>query len=424
MKVLWLTNKVLPAVATAAGISNRVVNEGWISGIFESLSDREDIDLNILCGWKGDFRFGKNTFFNWYLYPENEIDEYTYSSIQENLFFEVLNKVNPDIIHIWGSEYPHSLAMLNAAKRHGIERRVVVWIQGLISACSLPYYYYAGVPEKVINKQTLYDLILKTGIKSQQKKFSKRGKYEIELLENISHCIGRTMWDKRYVMSINPHINYHSCNETLRECFYDGIWKFEKCNKYTIFFSQASYPLKGFHILLKAMPIILKHYPETKIRVSGYDIMGLNSLVGFLKLKGYGRYLRDLVLQYDLGSKIVFTGRLSAEDMKLEYLNSNVFVSSSSLENSSNSIGEAMLLGTPTVISQVGGTESIIDYHLETDSFKNLNSEQLAKAVINVFSDVETAQKKASLARLHAMKTHDKVENLNTLVYIYNLIVK
>ena len=83
-----------------------------------------------------------------------------------------------------------------------------------------------------------------------------------------------------------------------------------------------------------------------------------------------------------------------------------------------------MLLGMPTVISQVGGTESIIDYNLETDSFKNLNSEQLAKAVINVFSDVETAQKKASLARLHAMKTHDKVENLNTLVYIYNLMVK
>lgn len=41
--------------------------------------------------------------------------------------------------------------------------------------------------------------------------------------------------------------------------------------------------------------------------------------------------------------------------MKQEYLNANVFICPSSLENSPNSLGEAQILGTPCLASYVGG---------------------------------------------------------------------
>lgn len=422
MRVLWLTNKLLPAIANAAGITSDLVNEGWISGVFSQLINSNNINLIVLCGYNGCNLCGKNSSFEWVLYEETSKNEYIYSKNQELFFKKILAKSRPDIIHIWGSEYPHSLAMLYAAKTLGLGNKIVVWLQGLISACSLPYYYYAGLPDEAVNIKTLYDRVMRTDMKSQNIRFSIRGKYEIELLEKTTHCIGRTAWDQCYVYSVNPRMNYHHCNETLRDCFYSGFWHYESCSKHSIFFSQASYPLKGFHILLRAFPDILKKYPDTHIYVSGYDIMGFSSLRNFLKLKGYGKYLRRIVLNEKLGSHITFTGRLSAEQMKEQYLKSNVFVSCSSLENSSNSIGEAMLLGVPTIVSEVGGTGSIIDYLSETHSFSNLDYKELAEMVIDVFEQEESISIQARRAREHALSTHNRDANISNLISIYETI--
>ena len=48
-----------------------------------------------------------------------------------------------------------------------------------------------------------------------------------------------------------------------------------------------------------------------------------------------------------------------------QYLKANVFVLPSAIENSPNSLGEAMMLGTPTVVSDVGGVKNMIDHEKE-----------------------------------------------------------
>ena len=57
----------------------------------------------------------------------------------------------------------------------------------------------------------------------------------------------------------------------------------------------------------------------------------------------------------ELEDKVSFLGPLNAEQMKAEYLRSNVFLCPSSIENSPNSLGEAQMLGVPCVASYVGG---------------------------------------------------------------------
>ncbi len=77
--------------------------------------------------------------------------------------------------------------------------------------------------------------------------------------------------------------------------------------------------MKGFHYLLKAMSLIFKVYPETKIITNGYNIIKIR---GFLRLKltSYQEYLLQLIDEYNIYNHIEFKGILSAEEMKEEYL--------------------------------------------------------------------------------------------------------
>lgn len=59
------------------------------------------------------------------------------------------------------------------------------------------------------------------------------------------------------------------CGEILRESFYVNRWKYEECDKEVIFFSQAHYPIKGLHIMLRALPIIKEYYPAVVLRIVG-----------------------------------------------------------------------------------------------------------------------------------------------------------
>ena len=55
--------------------------------------------------------------------------------------------------------------------------------------------------------------------------FEERGKCEVESIKMIRHIIGRTDWDRACVEAINSDIHYHTCNEVLRDSFYNNIGK-------------------------------------------------------------------------------------------------------------------------------------------------------------------------------------------------------
>ncbi len=422
MRVLWLTNKTIPRVEEARGKNSNVVNEGWIGQMFDQISGMDHIQLAIVCGGADTYAKGNGEGFHWYTFIENRKEETFYSDKIEWYFADILKEEKPDIIHIWGSEYPHTLEMVNAASSCDYVSRVVISIQGLISFCSM--YYTCALPDKVVKYRTLFDYLRKTSIEDSVLAFLERGKSEIEAYEKVQHCIGRTEWDYYCVKALNQKIQYHHCNETLRSCFYSDVWKYQKCEPYSIFISQATYPLKGFHLLLQALPIIIKQYPDTHVYVSGADLTATKTITQKLKMTSYGEYLRNLLKKNGLQKKVTFMGRLDAEKMKQQYLRANVFVSCSSIENSPNSVGEAMLLGTPVVASNVGGTRTMLHAPEEGILYPWNSVESLAESVISVFSMPEKSAKKAEIARKHARDTHDSEKNFNDLLKIYSEIVE
>ena len=336
-----------------------------------------------------------------------------YNPDYEHLWIEVRDVVQPDVVHIHGTEFTHGLAYVNACG----SKNVVVSIQGLVSAYYY-YYYYGLTVFDVMRNLTLRDLLRGT-IFQRKKSFKERGVFEIELLKKVNHVIGRTSWDKSRVWSINPMAHYHFCNETLRPEFYDNTcWEYDKCLKYSIFISQAGYPVKGLHQLLKAMPLILRHYPNTIIRIAGNDITRKRCVFKvFHIITGYGMIIKNMIKSLGLENHIVFTGSLNAEEMRNEYLRCNVFVCPSTIENSPNSLGEAQILGTPVVASYVGGVSDMMRGD-EDNIYRFEEVEMLASAICDVFDNCGNQVDMREVAR----KRHDRISNLNTMLGIYKTI--
>lgn len=280
------------------------------------------------------------------------------------------------------------------------------------------YYYYYGMTKSEIYKNITFRDLLRGTIIHGQKKFARRAKYEVEMLKMTKHVIGRTSWDKARVWAINPNAEYHFCNETLRQEFYEGDkWRYDECKKHTIFLSQAGYPIKGLHQVLKAMPLILRHYPDAQICVAGTDITRSATLVEKLRLSGYGKYIKSLIKKYALEGKVTFTGNLNGKQMKQKYLRANVFVCPSSIENSPNSLGEAQLLGVPCIASYVGGTAEMMRTN-ERCLYRFEEIEMLAEKICDVFADYSFSKNMQDEAR----KRHNAQENANRLLEIYSEI--
>ena len=420
-KIVWVTNKVIPIVENEINGEANLVNEGWISTMFIQFSAEEKVDVAIVCFGSKETRFGEAKGFRWYTVSETWEEEKEYSEKQKDCMISILKTEKPDIIHIWGTEYPHTLAAVNAAEETGLIDNTIVSIQGIISECAK--YYCAGLPVRVINSNTLIDFIRRTNIRSQQKMFARRGEFEIQAIKKIKHVIGRTEWDRNCVLNINSGLTYHFCNETLRDAFYNDTWSINNCVRHRIFISQASYPLKGFHIFLEVLPKLLDRYPDIEVHVCGENILSINSIKDMLKTSSYGVYLKKMIKKRNLSKIITFCGKLNAEQMKHEYLMANMYLLCSSLENSSNSVGEAMLLGTPVISSDVGGIATILKAPREGLTYNWDDRDELLSAICNIFDNDELATRLSDAAKEHACRTHDKATNYQAINNIYEDII-
>jgi len=121
----------------------------------------------------------------------------------------------------------------------------------------------------------------------------------------------------------------------------------------------------------------------------------------------------------NLEGTIIFTGLLDEKQMCERYLQSNVFVCSSSIENSPNSLGEAMLLGVPCVASDVGGVSNMLTHKKDGFLYQADAPYMLAYYVCEIFSDNELVSNISNNARMKASRTHDKEKNTNDLINIY-----
>ena len=427
MRVLWVCNIMLPAVAVELGMEYSV-REGWLSGILSRILRRAeaDVELGICFPAQGELACmskklclgEKRKEISCYGFGEDLDHPERYDVSLEPRFGQILSDFRPELVHIFGTEFPHAYACARVWNR---PERTLVGIQGLCAACAREYR--ADLPEKVYKSRTLRDILKKDSIAEQQEKFYARAENEKKLLQLTGHITGRTMFDQTITSEINPRAVYHFMNETMRTGFYEGSWNPDSCHRHEIFVSQADYPLKGFHYLLRAMKEILQSYPDARICVAGNSVMGVNGIVSRLKIPAYGKYLRRLERESRMRGKICVLGRLGEEEMKQAYLSCHVFVCPSSVENSPNSVAEAQLLGVPVVASRTGGIPSVAEDHVGGLLFEKGNVHELAQAVMKLFSSDEEALALSGAERRMAAEKYDGERNFRRLLEIYREIL-
>lgn len=413
MVILWLCNVATPNIARRIG-AKEPVGGGWIQGAAEALSANGNICIHLCFPQRrtAEILKGETDGIQFWGFPASAKPPHLYDPALERCFTKIIHQIKPDVVHIWGTEYPHTLAMTKAFRN---PNKTVIHIQGLCGICAT--HYTAFLPERACRAWTLRDLLKLDRIVDQQKKFWLRGINEAEALCNAGYVIGRTSWDRACVRQLAPNAQYRVCHETLRREFYEnaGTWSLDSCETHSIFVSQASYPLKGFHMVLEAMPEILRRYPDAKLYTTGRDPFK----VPFYRINGYQRWLKKQITKLGLRNQVHFLGSLDAQAMCQIFLKSNVFVSASSIENSPNSVGEAMLLGVPTVASFVGGTMDFIDNGIDGFLFPADAPYIMADRVCQLFGNRDLMEQMSKRATKHALEKHDPEKNHSCLKEIY-----
>ena len=420
MKLLWLSNIPTPDITEALNSGSPHVG-GWVASLYNRILVDESIDMDYWFPYQKNRSVAGHARSNFHGFALLGGKQTRYDKRLEHLFYHHLKKTSPDIIHIFGSEFPHTLAMVNAAKRAGLENRIIIAIQGLISKCA--YHYTEGLPESIINRWTFRDLIRWDNIRCQQNTFKKRGAFEIKAIQNVTHIAGRTTWDKACTTAINPDIVYHHVDETLRDGFNHSHWELEKCKRHTILTSSAEYPIKGAHYMLKAMPEIIRHYPDARLVITGNKQDDITSLRAKLRITAYQRYLLDLIKCLGLEAFVTFTGPLNEAQMIRAYQDTHVFVCPSVIENSPNAVCEAMLLGVPIVSANVGGVSDLMTHGQDGYLYHSAAPYMLAHYVMSLFSDDKTAKAFSAHARVRAVKRHDAESNAIAVLDLYEQII-
>lgn len=418
MKILWVTNTIFPEISNKLG-GKKAISGGWMYALAIELSKIPNIELVIVTIHNKEEVYYQNlSNITYYLLPSKN-GKLKYDVYLEKQWEKVITKEIPDIIHIHGTEYAHGMPLLNTYPK----LNYVVSIQGLISVISK--YYDGGISKNnIFNKISFRDIILNQSFFNAKRNLKKRASIEKKYIKKTKHIIGRTEWDKAHIKSINSNINYHFCNEILRDSFYSSIkWDIKKVQKKTIFLSQANYPLKGAHKVIKSLALIIKDFPETKLNIAGTK-SPFRKNSSSIKETGYNKYLKWLINKYQLKENINFLGPLNEKQMIEQYLNCNVFVCPSSIENSPNSLGEAQILGAPCIASYVGGIPDMIKHNINGFLYRYEEIEMLSYYISCIFKNNDLATTFSIKGIEEAEKRHNKNSNLTKLIDIYNNIAK
>ena len=418
MRILWLNFGLLPEACRAMGYAPDA-GCGWIPSLLGALQSAEQ--GNEYCILSLDYRpcdvkIGRIRHVSMAV---NRI-RFTYRRIPKAIqakIAEVIRGFQPDVIHTHGTEY--FFGCMDESVYGGVP--VVVSLQGILSGCARQMNGGLQPDEVRWTNFGLRGILKGQTIFGEQRSWLKdRTEQEARVIKQQRNFIGRTDWDESWVRYYNPSARYFHVDEALRPEFFSEPHKYQK-RPHSIFCAgAASCPLKGAHWLMRAVSALKSAFPDVQLRIAAADYLRSDRpLLTRLKDPPYWVYLRRLIRDLRLHDNVIILPSLSAADMRDELERAELFVLPSMCENSPNSLGEAMLVGTPSIATFVGGVPSILKDGVEGKLVPPGDPAALAGAIRRWFIHPEEAEACVEPARQTALKRHDAKRNAEATLAVY-----
>lgn len=418
MKVLWFSNT---SSLASKILKMNEVNGGWISSLEIQLCKYTDIELTIVfdCSNKEIKTIKKINGFNtqYVLIPtyRNRFLSVFYRLFWINddkkilkSYLKIIDQLQPDIIHFFGSEHRYGtiIPYLNCP--------YVLQLQGIMNVITNKWFSSGISNIHIFLFTKFWKLLLRKGLLYKYKQFKDAAKREEYIFNVCKNYIGRTDFDRRIVSIFSKDYQYFHCEEILRDEFYEVEWKKKRNNTFNILSVFQGDIYKGLETICQSAYLIKD---KTNIPFE-WKIIGLeiNSDITFLFRKKFNFNYSELNIQ--------FLGIKETDFIIDSFLKTDLFVHPSHIENSSNALCEAMLIGVPIISTYAGGTSSIINNGKEGILIQDGDPYVLAGAIKEVFEKKEKAYEMGKEARKRAIERHNKFRIGKQTYEIYKKLIK
>ena len=197
--------------------------------------------------------------------------------------------------------------------------------------------------------------------------------------------------------------------EVINSAFFDKKWQPETDS--TIVFVGGIMKRKGVEILIAAIKKVKLKIPSIKVKfIGGYS-------------RKYHKYLTNKIDKYQLLENTVFLGTKRSHEIAQILSESTLFILPTLIDNSPNSLAEAMAVGMPCIASNVGGIPSMIDDGENGILFPSMDSDILAEKIIKTLSNKEFMIKIGKNAKRVAYERNYKDRVVEQTVRVYKEIL-
>lgn len=410
MKILWFS--LSPGLAEAM-LSDKYEGIGWVKSLEKNIQSR--VELSIAFQFDkptAPFKLGPTMYYPIKRYRHGnltKIKRRLFNTIEteydNTLFLKVIEEVKPDLIHIHGTEAAYGLVQ----KYTNIP--TVISIQGTITVYR--YKFFSKVTwADVLKYSSFKSLIFSRTFVHVYQRFSKISAREREIYKYGKYFIGRTAWDRRVTKVLAPAAKYYHNDEILRAAFYHNQWAYKPSPTLQLLTTIWGNVYKGLETLLDCARLL----DELTINYE-WKVAGIRPDEEVVKICSKGK-------KSAVSKNVTFLGMINEAALIDIQLQTHLFIATSHIENSPNSLCEALILGVPCIATNAGGTASLMEDNKEGVLIQDGDPYAMAGAILELMENYGAAITFGANARKRALLRHDQGKITDDLIAIYTDILQ
>lgn len=415
LKILWFANTPCGA-AFKLNLDLNVC--GWLKSLEEQLVQVENIELSVSFYWGEEidpFEYNGTTYYPIYKPRDgskvgrliNRVFQLNSDKKDIPRLLKVIELVNPDLIHVHGTENNFGLI------QEFVRVPAIVSIQGILS----PYMekYYSGIPLTAsVWHEGVMPKVLFRSVKYLYNNLRDAAIRERYMLLMTKHVFGRTDWDRRITHLLAPSSTYFVGNEILRPAFYENTWQKKKFGT----------PLQLVTVMTRGLHKGLESVVKTAQVLSNRKEFDFKwTIIGQAESDDLVKIVRGWMKVNFKSLNIILVGSKKEKEVADILLQSDIYCQVSHIENSPNSLCEAMLIGMPIVATFAGGTDSMLENNKEGILVQSGDSYSLGGAILEMSQDFDKAIQYGSNARIRSSARHDPQNIVKEVVTGYKTIL-